>query len=376
MIIKRIIILGGYGNFGKRIVKNLLNYNNCELFVCGRNLTKARVLCETLSQSTTVAKLTPCQLDINSPDFASRLSELKPFLVIHTCGPFQHQDYRVPLACAEARCHYIDLADDRRFVCDFDSLNSIALEKKLFWVSGASSVPGLSSVVINHFLPKFSAIDDVEIAIAPGNRAERGLATVAAILSYTGHPISVFQNGEWQTQYGWMSARRVNFRGSVGKRWLANVDVPDLELFPKFFKVKNKVTFQAGLELSILHLGMVFMAALAKNKLIKNWQKWARPIVKMSDYFLPFGTDKGSMQVKISGQSTQQTPLKYTWTLYAENGIGPFIPTFSACILAKKLIEDELTAYGAMPCINLYQLEDFDEMAVPYNIYHQTHQHS
>jgi short subunit dehydrogenase-like uncharacterized protein len=41
-------------------------------------------------------------------------------LVIHTAGPFQGQDYGVVAAAvAAAGAHYIDLADGRRFVCDF-----------------------------------------------------------------------------------------------------------------------------------------------------------------------------------------------------------------------------------------------------------------
>lgn len=374
MATKRIIILGGYGNFGKRIVKNLLNCNNCELLISGRNLAKAQALCKQLTLLNSSARLTPCQIDINSPQFPSQLAELDPFLVIHTCGPFQGQDYRVPLACAEARCHYIDLADDRRFVCDFDTLEQPAKDNDLLWVSGASSVPGLSSVVISKYQTAFSSIDNIEIAIAPGNRAERGLATVEAILSYTGHPITVYQDGNWQKQYGWMSARRLDFNGCIGKRWLANVDVPDLELFPEHFQVKSQVSFQAGLELSVLHLGMVFMAWLAKMKVVKNWQKWAVPIVKMSEYFLPFGTDKGAMRVVLSGRSCQSKPLRIVWTLYAEDGIGPFIPTFSACILARKLINNDIAIRGAMPCINLYKLEEFDDMAKQYNIYHNCHQ--
>ena len=65
--------------------------------------------------SKSVAKLEPLAIDILADDFKERLATLLPYLVIHTGGPFQGQDYRVPKTCIECGAHYIDLADDRRF---------------------------------------------------------------------------------------------------------------------------------------------------------------------------------------------------------------------------------------------------------------------
>ena len=152
------------------------------------------------------------------------------------------------------------MADGRDFVCGIETIDKLAKKKNLLVVSGASSVPGLSSTVIDYFKDEFSSIDSIDVAIAPGNKAERGEATVRAILSYTGHPFRVFSDGRWKNVFGWMDAEIIDFGGIVGKRWLANVDVPDLVLFPERYKVKNRVSFKAGLELSFLHFGMVFMA--------------------------------------------------------------------------------------------------------------------
>ena len=291
---KSVLILGGYGNFGKRIVENLLDLEDITLLIAGRHKNKAEQLIEQF-QAGSQANLKAIGLDINKPDFESRLKELSPDIVIHTSGPFQGQDYRVPEACIKAGAHYVDLADDRRFVCDIKKLDDQAKQNNVLIVSGASSVPGLSSTVMDHYHDQYSVINDINIAIAPGNKAERGEATVRGILSYTGHPFSVFQNGQWQKVFGWMQARREDFGEFVGKRWLANVDVPDLELFPERYSVKRSVRFQAGLELSYLHLSMVAMAYLAKIKLVKNWSPLTKLIIKTSELFLPFGTDDGAM---------------------------------------------------------------------------------
>ena len=249
---KNVVILGGYGNFGKRIVENLAGIEGINIFIAGRNLSKSSALVESLKKAS-LASLAPLVIDIFADDFKEQLASLSPFLVIHTSGPFQGQDYRVPKACIECGAHYIDLADDRRFVCDIEELDSQAKERGVLVVSGASSVPGLSSAVIDRYQNQFSTIESIDLAIAPGNKAERGLATVEAILSYTGHPLNVFKEGRWQDIYGWMDSKVNDFGGFVGKRHLANVDVPDLELFPNRYSVSQQVSFQAGLEIPLLH---------------------------------------------------------------------------------------------------------------------------
>ena len=374
---KKVVVLGGYGNFGKRIVENLSGIEGITIFIAGRNLSKSAALVEAL-QGTSFASLAPLVIDIFADDFKEQLANLSPFLVIHTSGPFQGQDYRVPKACIECGAHYIDLADDRRFVCDITELDSFAKEKRLLIVSGASSVPGLSSAVVEHYQEQFSTIDSIDTAIAPGNKAERGLATVAAILSYTGYPLSVFKAGRWQDVYGWMDSKVNDFGGIVGKRHLANVDVPDLELFPSVYNVSQQVSFQAGLELPLLHITMVGMAYLTKVGLVKNWAPLSKAIVSTSNIFLPFGSDKGAMEVLIGGTDNKGNAKQVKWTLYAPKGNGPYIPTLSTILLARKLLARKLSAkkvlarklperesehlnleYGAKPCLGLLALSDF-----------------
>lgn len=369
---KSILILGGYGNFGKRISESLAKQSDVCILIAGRSFDKAQQLCEKLRAEKYSAELKPIALDIFSEDFPQQLKILNPFLVIHTSGPFQGQDYRVPQACIDAGAHYIDLADDRRFVCDIAQLDEQAKAKNILVVSGASSVPGLSSTVIDHYTHEFSRIDSIDTAIAPGNRAERGEATVKAILSYTGHKIKIFENGEWISKYGWMSPRKINFGNTVGKRLLANVDVPDLELFPARYAPVKTVNFQAGLELAFLHWGMVAMAWLAKKGIVKNWSPLVKPIVATSNLFIRLGSDLGGMMIKINGLDANGTPKEILWRLTAERGVGPYIPTLSAIILAQQLIEAKIFNAGATPCLGLYSLADFDKHAKTWGIYHQT----
>jgi saccharopine dehydrogenase-like NADP-dependent oxidoreductase len=370
MAVRKVLILGGYGNFGKRISESLSAIKGITIVIAGRSIKKADALCEALSEKGALAELSAIEIDIHSTQFLYQLKTLAPDLVIHTGGPFQGQDYCVAKACIDIRSHYIDLADDRRFVCDITNLNDQAKDKDVLIVSGASSVPGLSSTVIDQLIKQFSSLEKIDFSIAPGNQAERGEATVRGILSYTGHPFNVLNDGQWIKRYGWMSARRLNFGKVIGRRWLANIDIPDLELLPKRYKGVKTVSFQAGLELPLLHLGMVFMALLAKIGLIKDWSIFTRLIFNASEIFKRLGTDTGGMQINLKGFDENNKPKAVKWILVAEKGIGPYIPTLSAIILAKKLIAGSIDARGASPCLGMYTLQEFDEEALPLGIYH------
>ncbi|ROS02050.1 saccharopine dehydrogenase-like NADP-dependent oxidoreductase [Sinobacterium caligoides] len=374
MDVRRVLILGGYGNFGKRIAESLSSLQGITVVIAGRDAEKAARLCAELSAKNLAATLEAAVVDTGSAQFVEQLRALSTDLVIHTGGPFQGQDYRVAEACLQLGNHYIDLADDRRFVCDISQLDKQARDKGLLLVSGASSVPGLSSTVVEHFIDQFSRLDAIDFAIAPGNQAERGEATVSAILSYTGKPFSCFQQGRWFDQYGWMSPRKLDFGDVVGRRWLANIDIPDLQLFPEYYPSVHSVRFQAGLELPLLHFGMVLMAWLSKRGIVKDWSAHTPAIVKASEWFLRLGSDIGGMRVNLSGLGTDHKPLAIDWLLSATDGMGPYIPTISAIILAKKLIAGTIEHRGAMPCMGLYTLAEFDHEALPLGIVQQTEQ--
>lgn len=367
----RVLILGGYGNFGKRIAERLgQSHAGIELVVAGRNLDQASRLCAQLQPLAAAgATFHGARLDIDSPTFADELTALAPDLVIHTSGPFQGQDHRVPRACIQAGAHCIDLADDRRYVCDIRTLDGEAAARGLLLVSGASSVPGLSSTVIDHFCGEFAALESIVSAIAPGNKAEVGEATLKGILSYTGRPFEVLHQGCWTKRYGWMDPRRLDFGAPVGRRWLANIDIPDLELFPQRYPGVQIVRFQAGLELPVLHYIMFAMAALARLRLVDNWAGWSRRMLRARQPFMAFGSDVGGMRIELSGRGPEGERKKLNWTLYAERGVGPYIPTLSAIILAGKLLRGELAERGALPCLGLYSLAEFDAEASRLGIY-------
>jgi hypothetical protein len=360
-----ILVLGGYGVFGSRVVRLLARDHGLRLIIGGRNLHKSQALARRIEHEGASAALAPIEIDAFDHDFARRLVSSGAALVVNAAGPFQGQDYRVARACIASGIHYLDLADSQDFVSGFAKLNPADREAGITAVTGASTVPAVSAAVIDALSPAFAQLDGLDIAISPGGRAPRGPALIRAILKRAGKPLPRWQDGRWTTVRGWHDLGRRTISGpglgSLGGRWLSACDAPDNVLLPERYPGVRTVRFRAGVEQSALHLGLWALSWLPAFRLIGSLQPLAGPCRAVSGLFQSFGSDRGGMVVELSGVARGRTAnLTRRWSLIAEQGDGPWIPAVPAVILARRLAAGERLPSGAMACLGLITLEEFE----------------
>jgi saccharopine dehydrogenase-like NADP-dependent oxidoreductase len=352
----RVVVLGGYGNFGARIARRLARDADMEVVVVGRDPARAA---ETAAEIALECgrRVDAAAFDVTARDIGARLRLLEPNLVVHTCGPFQARDHGVARAALSVGAHYVDLADARKFVCGIRAIDDAARARELLVVSGASSVPGLSGAVIDAYAHEFDALESIDFGIAPGNRAARGPATIASVASYVGRQFGVWEDGVWQPAYGWQRLRRHRYPPAVGSRWLADCDIPDLELFPERYPGVRSVRFGAGLELAFLHFGLWLLSWPARWRWIAHLEAHAERLRRGGEILAARGSDVGAMHVELRGYRRGHR-LTVVWTLVAGHGDGPQIPCTAAIVIARKLASGTLVARGAMPCVGLFSLDE------------------
>src|SRR6266853_1732588 len=303
----RVVVIGGYGNFGARVCRALAGSPAMEVVAAGRHPDEGRGGLADLN-------LQHARLDHSARDFPEALARLAPGLVIHCAGPFQSQDYRVALAALEAGAHYLDLADGRQFVTRFPNyVYPAARAAQRVAISGASSAPALSSAVIDSLIARLSQVEEIQIAIAPGQRAARGEATIAAVLGYAGRRFKWRSGGAWRDAWGWQELRRVRFY-ALGARWAAACDVPDLELFPKRYPGLRTMEFRASLEIGAQQFAL-----------------WLAALLRRRGVHLP-----------------------------ADAQHGPEIPCMAAVLLARKLAQGGVAQPGAFSCMGFLTLPEFE----------------
>ena len=137
----RVLIIGGYGNFGSFITKSLARDQSIQLIIAGRSIVKGNALAAELEATNRPESIA---LDITK-NLEASLRTIRPNITIHTSGPFQTQGYHVANACIDVGSHYIDLADGRTFVGGIRELDQHAKGKGVLVISGASSVPCLTA---------------------------------------------------------------------------------------------------------------------------------------------------------------------------------------------------------------------------------------
>ncbi|MBD9395509.1 saccharopine dehydrogenase family protein [Acidovorax sp. ACV01] len=352
------LVLGGYGNFGARICRALADdaatRHHIALLVAGRDASRAQALANTLGHGARGVAL-----DHQAPGLAATLRQWGVGLVIHTAGPFQAQGYSVAQAAAEAGAHYIDLADGRRFVCDFPAAMQAAFAAAgRTAIAGASTVPALSSAVIDHLCAGWQHIDSIDICIAPAQRAPRGQATLAAVLSYCGLPIDVWAGGRWHPQRGWAHPEPVQFH-RLQPRLGAVCDIPDLEIFPDHYQARDRVTFRAALEVGLAQRSFAAIAALRHWGVLRQPEKLAWLMHHTGGVLDFLGTPLGGMVVRVAGNDAQGQPCRLAWHIAADHDHGPEIPCMAAILLARQLAAGQPLPNGAHTSTSLLPLAAF-----------------
>lgn len=354
---KRILVLGGYGTFGRRISKAIAAIPSAECVIGGRRPQKTGQYAG--ENTTTVA------VNINDPASLRRALD-GVFAVVNTVGPFQARDYTVAETCAGMGVHYADLADARGYVEGITRLHRRAQQKSCLVVSGASSVPAVSAALVDMLAPEFDRINEIHTCISPGNKNPRGVATVRAILSYTGSAIRLKNNGRWRHAYGWSEPEKVEFPKPVGKRRVYLCDVPDLDIFPARYDAQT-VTFRAGLELNLFNYGLAILGRARRLRWIKNLPGWAPGLIAVSHLFRGLGGVAGGMRVLVRGRKNEQE-TEHTAFLVARDANGPAIPCSPSVALIRKWVQQGISEPGAVPCVGLLTWDDIKAELVNYDI--------
>jgi hypothetical protein len=351
--VTRVLIIGGYGNFGGYIARALATDSNITLLIGGRSQAKADEFAASLSASNPASG---CTIDINR-DIESQLRRIGPEVVIHTTGPFQAQDHRVARAAIAVGADYLDLADARKFVATISELDEAAKEAGVAVVAGASSVPCLTAAFIDRYRPRFARLVSATYGITAAQATNRGLGTAAAILSYVGKPFTILSGGQPKRVFGWQGTRAVRYP-ELGVRLFGHCDIPDLELFPERYPELRDLEFVAGHEVKLLHIGTWLLSWIVRLGFVKSLATYAESLLNLSFLFDPLGSDKSGFHMFLRGTDAESRPVEMRVFMIARQVHGPNIPCLPAIILARRAAAGERAAAGARPCLDMIDLDE------------------
>jgi hypothetical protein len=349
------MVIGGYGNFGSIVCRHLIVMPGVDLVISGRDPHKLlRKVDELKTQSGAVCE-SWCG-DAMGTEFKSVLGLMNIQLVIHTGGPFQGQSYAVAENCIDAGVNYCDLSDCRTFVTGVGVLDARAKNAGVAILSGCSSVPTLSAAIIDQQRYRFKRIDSIEHGISSSAKMP-GLSTVEGVLAYAGKPIKQLKNGQVHEVLGWQDLKLRKMQ-HLGTRVLANVDVPDIDIFASRYGAQT-LSFKAGAGLKLGGVANYLLAQALRIGMVRDHAPWAARLHRWGIWFERFGDGKSAMYIDVQGIGAEGKPLSMTVQLTAMNDKGPEIPSCAAVALATKIAQGYLPEPGARACVGEITVDEY-----------------
>lgn len=360
---ERVLLIGATGVFGSRLARHLATFEGIELILTSREAEKARTLADKIERAAST-RVSGIGLD-HRHELATRLKGIAPWLVIDASGPFQGAGYGVPRAALEGGAHAIDLADARDCILGYgEALDELARSRGLVALAGASSTPALSAAVVSELIRDWRRVDTIDIAITPGGRSEVGEAVISAILTYTGLPIPVWREGELQQTTGWLDSRIVAMP-RLRRQRVAAVETVDAQALGPTLEVASRVAFHAGLESGIEQWGLMLLARLRRAGLVGRLDALLPALLAVRRLTRVTTSDRGGMLVSATGLDAAGKLRHAQWSLLAEKGDGPQVPTLAAAAAARA-IRDGLLKPGARSAGSSLSLSQIEAEMIPY----------
>lgn len=356
---KLVTVLGGGGIFGGRVARALAAGKELQVRITGRDAARGRALADEIGAQFV-------QLDLREPD-ALPTALNGAALLIDAAGPFQGRDYAVAHACIASGAHYLDLADAREFVTGIGALDAAARERGVFVGSGASSAPTVTHALVASLAHEFDSIEELDLALSPGNQNPRGAATIGAVLGILGKPLRVWIDGGWRERRGWGDAAWLDFPPKVGRRRVHNCELPELDLFPQLFGART-VRFRAGLELGLFNFVLSALATLRRLKLAPDLTPLAPLARDVSLWFFSRGSKNGALAAWVRGRARDGSPLERKIALVTDDD-GPATPSSPSILLARKLLLGAGLPAGARTCAGLLTVSELLEHLEPLGIW-------
>ena len=371
----RILVLGGYGTFGGRLVRLLADEPRLTLIVAGRSLVQAQAFCAGVEARATLE----ATVFDREGDVDARLAGLKPDMVVDASGPFQAygDPYRLVRAALEREIDYLDLADGSDFVDGIAQFDGEARIRGVFVLTGASSFPMLTAAVARRLSHGMTRVDTVTAGIAPSPYAPLGFSVIQAIASYCGKPIALTRDGRAAMGYGLVESRRFTIaapgRVPLHPRRFSLVDAPDLRVLPRLWPSLREVWLGAGTVPAISHRALNLLASLVRHRFLPSLVPLARVMLAVRER-VRWGEHRGGMFVTVTGEgadksSQEKSSLEKSWHMIAEGDDGPFIPSMACEAIIRRCLDGMPPAPGARAATNDVELSDYEVLFVRRAIY-------
>lgn len=346
----RIMVLGGAGDMGSAIVRDLVDSDVSEVIIADFNQEKANSICSELKGKK--SKLWAQSVDAN--DHASLVQAIKGAdAVASAIGPFYKYGPKTVKAAIEAGVPYVDIDDDHDATTAALELDGEAKKAGIAVIVGLGWTPGITNVCARHGTSKLDRVDEIDIAWAGTAADSAGYSVIYHVWHALSGMVPMYLDGEWRDVPAGSEGRMIDFPQPVGEVECFYCGHPEPVTIPRFIKGVKAVTLRGAFypELLAQAVAAITQLGLASTEPVKVGEASISPrdfitafTHSVEDIFRMGVEPCSGTWVEVRGEKGGN-PTRYTYRaadrMYRQTG-GP------ASIGAQMLARGEIKAKGVL----------------------------
>lgn len=238
----RVLIVGGTGQIGQAVVRDLYTHTDATLVLGSRNRARGEAVAASLGAR---GEFVPVDLDTATVEDLQAL--LPGFdLVMQCVGPFRDRPPTLLEASIRAGVNYVDVCDDKRATQQRLTLHEMARAAGVTALIDTGTFPGIDNVLVADALQRRPQADDVRLHFVCAGSGGGGFGVLQTTFIAVSQPYEQLVDGLWQQTPSYRGRTIVDFGPPLGQRQVYDFEVPELWSLAHAFPQLKRCTSKFG----------------------------------------------------------------------------------------------------------------------------------
>jgi saccharopine dehydrogenase-like NADP-dependent oxidoreductase len=338
-MLKRVLIIGGYGKVGGSIAQQLYRKTSLKIYVGGRSYEKANTFCEEYCP-----QAHPLCIDVRDANCFEFIPSVD--LVI-MCMEQENTDF--VKYCLENGLHYVDITASYPFIQKIEELSTAA--KKSTAIVSVGFAPGLSNLLVKDLAKEMRDIDDINISILLGLGENHGTGAIEWLLNQFNQSYYI-QINESKEHFSNFSQRRTTQFNEIGIRSCYLFNFSDQHTLKRSFplsEIRTYITF----DIESINRLISLMHATRLTRLFRI--NWIKKVIVRAIQSLRLGSDSCAIKVEVNNRTVGQVNEIHQ-VFYGKNEAA--MTATITTRLVENMIQHSLP-FGVYHLDDLFELGDF-----------------
>lgn len=292
----KIAVLGGAGDMGFSIVKNLTKFEDIEEVSIGD--IKVEEAERKIKEEKLEDKVKVFKLDVKNESEA--INFLKKYdAVASAIGPFYEYAAKVMSLAIKAGVNFLDICDDYDGAEQSLNLNEEAKKAGVTCITGLGWTPGLSNILARLGYEEFGKCDAIRIYWVGSAADSKGFAVVMHVFHALTGEVPQFLEGQWKMVKAGSEREIVEFPNPFKQTPTYYTGHPEPITIPKFLEGLKEVKLKGALVPDWQNKLAMFFVKLGLTKTPNRKRNLAKFIHSIEDVFRSGGIEASGLRVDI-----------------------------------------------------------------------------